>query len=323
MPSTSSLVGHQDQIQSLLLDLEAGNVAHAYLFTGRKHLGKFTVAKWFAKTLLTEGVPGEGRARAEYEVDKLLHRDLMVIDRLWIEEVCEDFDAIAKSSNVPQAHRSKKPTAKTDTIGIDDIRAVQERLREVGAGTYRCCLVRSAERLQEEAVNALLKILEEPPEGAVFLLTAGSTSHLLPTLVSRSRVLRFSSLAPQEMKPLVAGMPPDDAQFLLRVAQGAPGMVLRLKANPDFLRQERQRAAWAQNFWGAGSPAGRLKLLEPLADRGEEASRSLLHLSLALREERERMDPQRAEALTELAGDLQTNASRPLVLQKFVFAVRP
>ncbi|MEK7218657.1 MAG: hypothetical protein AAB728_04295, partial [Patescibacteria group bacterium] len=104
MPSTSSLVGHQDQIQSLLLDLEAGNVAHAYLFTGRKHLGKFTVAKWFAKTLLTEGVPGEGRARAEYEVDKLLHRDLMVIDRLWIEEVCEDFDAIAKSSNVPQAH---------------------------------------------------------------------------------------------------------------------------------------------------------------------------------------------------------------------------
>jgi len=296
-------------------------VAHAYLFTGRKHLGKFTVAKWFAKKLLTEGVPEEGRERAEQEIDKLLHRDLLVIDQLWIEEVCEDFDVIAKSSNVPQAHRSKQPTAKTDTIGIDDIRALQDRLREVGTGAFRCCLIRSAERLQEEAVNALLKILEEPPEGVVFLLTGVSTSHLLPTLVSRSRVLRFASLSPQEMKPLAGGMPPDDAQFLLRVAQGAPGMVMRLKADPDLLRKERQRAAWAQGFWGAGSLAERLKLLEPLSDRGEEASRALLHLSLALREERERMDPRCAEALTALVGDLQTNVSRPLVLQKFVFAV--
>lgn len=313
----TDILGHEDQTASLLRDLEAGNVAHAYLFVGQKHLGKFTTVKWFARRLLTDGLDDEERKRAEHAIDRLIHPDLLAIDQLWIEDLCEDADVIAASSNISQVERIERE-AKTDTIGIDDIRALQERLRETGMGRYRCCLIRSAQRLQEKAVNALLKILEEPPEGVVFLLTASSTSQLLPTLVSRSRVLHFTALASRVMQPLVVDVAQDDAQFLLRVAQGAPGMVIRLKADPDLLRLERQRAAWALSFWHAATPAERLKLFEPLAERDEESSRSLLHLALALREEGGRMDPRRADALAELVRDLQTNVSRQLVLQKFV-----
>ncbi len=335
MPSSSNLIGHKEQIQSLVADLEADNVAHAYLFAGQKHLGKFTIAKWFAKKLLTIDAEGpDEQKRLAHEVDRLIHPDLLVIDQLWIEDVCEDFEVIARTSNVPQQERAKKG-AKTDTISIDDIRALQERLHEVGGGRYRCCLIRSVERMQDEAVNALLKILEEPPAGVVFLLTSESASLLLPTLVSRARVLRFFPLPARDLHTLLQsvpvrpddrpGGPQDDAQFLLRLAQGAPGVVLRMKGDPDSLRAERQRHAQAAAFWHAQSLAERLKLLEPLAERGDDAQRYLLHLAIALREEREDAAGLQGEvqvdALRELVRDLQTNASRPLLVQRFALAV--
>ncbi len=322
MPSASPLIGHEDQIRSLLADVEADNVTHAYLFTGKSHIGKFTAAKWFAHTLLTADAAGaEELVRLHHEIDKLIHQDFFVIDQLWIEGVCEDFDVIARTSNVPQQERAKKK-AKTDTVGIDDIRSLQERLHEVSGGKYRCCLIRNVDRLQEEAVNALLKILEEPPAGVVFILTATSTSSLLPTLVSRARVLRFFPLPTRLLHPLVQDAPPQDAQFLLRLAQGAPGVVLRLKDDPDLLRAERQRYSQAVAFWHASTLAERLKLLEPLTERTDDARQYLLHLSLALREEREAIPVPRALALQDLVRDLQmTNVSRPLLLQRFALAI--
>lgn len=316
-----TILGHRAQIGSLLADLEAENVAHAYLFAGEKHLGKFTIAKWFSTTLLTvDAKDEEERARLTREAERLLHRDLLVIDQLWIEDVCEDFDLIAKSSNVSQQHRAKGNPAKTDAISIEDIRSLQERLVEVGSGTYRCCLIRSVERMQEPAVSALLKILEEPPAGVVFLLTTESLSSLAATLISRSRVVRFFPLGATEMIPLVSDLPEEDGQFLLRLAQGAPGTVLTLKADPDRLRLERQQYAKALNFWHARSLGERLQLLEPLSKRGEEAERFLLHLALALREERTR-SPQHVASLSTLVNDLRTNASRPLVTQRFALDV--
>ncbi|MFA6523789.1 MAG: hypothetical protein WCS85_05485 [Candidatus Peribacteraceae bacterium] len=316
-----TIIGHESQLQALLADKEADNVAHAYLFAGRKHLGKFTVAKRFAQELLTvDAESDEEKMRLGHDIDRLLHPDLFVIDRLWIEDVCEDFEVIAKSSNVPQQDRMKNG-AKTDTIGIDDIRALQERLHEVSGGRYRCCLIRSAERLHEEAVNALLKILEEPPPGVVFLLTTESLPQLLPTLISRSRVLRFAPLPTEEMIPLVAGIAEDDAQFLLRLAQGAPGVILSMKDDPDRLRSERQGYAAALHFWRSHSLGERLRHLQPLSERGEEAEQFLLHLALALREEQSASYPEQAMALRALTADLRTNASRPLLLQRFALAV--
>src|SRR3989338_672886 len=169
--ATTDILGHRPQLAALETDLAQGNVVHAYLFSGAPHLGKFTIAKHFGRQLLCDGRSGEECAAITDQIDRLLHPDFLVIDQLWIEDVCEDYSVIAQSSNVPQQHRAKDPPAKTDTISIDDIRAVQDRLHDVGSGRYRCCLIRSVERMQTTAVSALLKILEEPPEGVVFLLT--------------------------------------------------------------------------------------------------------------------------------------------------------
>lgn len=309
------LLGHERQIAEMRSDLQTGNIAHAYLFAGPPHIGKFTVAKWFAKQLLLQKTDVEHAAKTEHMIDRLLHPDLLVLDRLWMEETFEDWNEIAKYSNVPQEHR-KKAGAKTDRISIDDIRAIQDRIAGTGGALHRAICIRSIERMEDPPANALLKMLEEPPAGCVFLLTTQNMSELLPTVVSRCRVLRFAPLATDDLQPLLAAADPADAQFLRHVSQGAPGLIKRLLDDPELLRAEKLLHTQASAFWRASSLHERLKLLEPLHERGEGAKRMLLHLALTLREQRP-LPVGHEYALRALHAALDTNAQRPIQIADF------
>lgn len=321
MPKPRPIVGHKQQLEDLRSDIEAGNVAHAYLFAGPRHLGKMTVARWFASQLLLKGLSSEEADATQKQIERLTHPDLLSLDQLWIEDSCDDWEVIAQTSNIPQRHRSKKPAAKTDVISIDDIRVLQERLHETGMGTYRCCIIRSMERMKDTAANAFLKILEEPPPGLVFILTTQAFSRLLPTIVSRTRILRFQSLPKRELLPLLEGVAEDDAQFILHLAQRAPGIVSILCEDPDILRGHRVLHEKASSFWQSSSLRERLQLIALLRERGEEAERFLFHLGLVLREQSPALSPQHVEAFGALVRGLQTNAHRQLLTQRFALTV--
>ncbi len=316
----SSIVGHAVQLANLETDLETGNVAHAYLFTGPPSIGKSTVARWFAGELLTRQMDPETRSAAQAQIDRLIHRDFLSLDQLWIEDRSEDLDEIALSSNLPQSHRWKAPAMKSDVISIDDVRIVQEKVYETGEGARRVCFIRGIDRLQDAAGNAFLKILEEPPEGRVFILTTGSDTQLLPTIVSRARVLRFDRVPDALIAPLVQTLPEEDRSFVLHLSQGAPGTAIALAADPDRLREERLMHNQATSFWGTMSLSERLKALTPLTERGDAGDRFLLHLALALHESPV-SSVSRAEALRGLTGRLQTNAYRPLIVQEFALKI--
>lgn len=320
VPKFPDIVGHDTIRQELEQDLQQKNVSHAYLFAGPRHLGKMTVARWFALKLLSHGLPPEAVGHVQHAFERLTHPDLFILDQLWIEDACEDWEVIAQTSNAPQQQRAKKPTAKSDVIGIDDIRALQERLNETSTTPYRCCIIRSVERMQAEAANALLKMLEEPPPPLVFLFTTQALSSLLPTITSRMRVLRFHPLAHQTLEPLFAGVSEDDRQFILHLAQGAPGIVQVLKSDPEALRMHRLVHTKAVSFWRSPSLKERLKILEPLAERGADADQLLLHLSLALREQ-SHLQSSSVRALHDLASGLKTNAHRALLAQRFALSI--
>ncbi|OGJ59625.1 hypothetical protein A2881_03200 [Candidatus Peribacteria bacterium RIFCSPHIGHO2_01_FULL_55_13] len=315
-----AIVGHEDQRAALTSDIASDNVSHAYLFHGPEHLGKMTTALWFARELLCSGTNEEECAAVQHQIERLTHPDLFVVDQLWMEETCEDWNVIAKSSNVPQGHRAKAG-AKTDTISIDDIRELQSRLYEKGLSKYRCCVIRSAERMQDNASNALLKILEEPPAGLVFILTTASSSVILPTIVSRSRTLPFRRVSEAALKSMISESDADDQQFILSLAQGAPGVVRTLADDPDMLRAHRLLKGKAVAFWQARALADRLQHLVPLLERGEEADRFLLHLALTLRETPGR-SAESAHALLELLRGLKTNAHRQILVQRFAVEAR-
>lgn len=302
--------------------MAAGNLAHAYLFSGPRHVGKFALAHWFVRETLTKDLsPAEAEERRR-RLERLIDPDLLVLDQLWMDEICDDWNLIAKSSNVPQEHRAKRePPMKTDTISIDDVRAIQERLQSTG-GPRRFCLIRSVERMQDEAANALLKILEEPPPGRIFILTTQQLDGLLPTVVSRCRVLHFSPLPHRELLPMLKDEPEEERGFLLHLAQGAPGTLKTLLHNPDARREERLLHTSARAFYAEPRLTARLKTLEPLAKRGPEGEALLRHLFLALREssssDRQRLTP----ALLAFAKDLETNTHRGLLCTRFALAAK-
>lgn len=316
----SSIVGHARQLANLETDLASGNVSHAYLFVGPEHVGKSTVARWFATELLTRGLDPAAKEVAEGQIDRLIHRDFLSLDKLWIEDQSEDLDEIAESSNIQQSHRWKSPAMRSDVISIDDVRVIQERVYETGEGARRVCFIHDIDRLQDAAANAFLKILEEPPEGRVFILTTSSESLLLSTIVSRSRVLRFDRVADADISPLLSRVPEDDRSFMLHLAQGAPGTAITLASDPDRLREDRLMHGQATAFWGPMSTSERLKALSPITDKSGDGERFLLHLALALRES-PMHSVARVDAFRLLTRRLQTNAYKPLIVQEFALSI--
>lgn len=113
------------------------------------------------------------------------------------------------------------PTGK-EKIGIDRVREVirQGQFAPV-QGRRKVCLVARAEALTLEAANALLKVLEEPPRGLVFLLLAEHTGDILPTILSRSRVVRLTPPSQGDLlaQLTTAGYPEEEGRYLLDVAR--------------------------------------------------------------------------------------------------------
>jgi hypothetical protein len=116
------------------------------------------------------------------------------------------------------------PAGGKERIGIDQVREVL-RMAQFSAvqADRKACLIPFAEDLTPEASNALLKVLEEPTRGMVFVLLASHTGDLLPTIVSRSRVERVQpeSRASLARRLLAVGYSTSEAQWLVRVADRA------------------------------------------------------------------------------------------------------
>jgi hypothetical protein len=313
------IIGHTLQCAQLLQDIVKRKTAHAYLFCGKKHLGKYTVAQWFTEELLTQEMNFEEKKQTQRAFKKNMHPDLLTLDQLWIDGMCTDWNVIALSSNVRQEHRAKAKI-KTDTIGIDDVRALQERLHETSQGGRTCCLIRSLERLHITAANALLNILEEPPPHVTFCCTTQSLSSLPQTIVSRMRVLHFSPVPNSQMLSLVRNLSDEDRSLLLCIAQGAPGVIIQSMENPDHLRAYRQTHSDALRFLESPSLLERFRQVQSAFDAKEHTPLFLqqifLHLQRLLRSgnavEREK-SRQTIRNLLPLLHTLQSNANKPLL----------
>lgn len=322
MADSGSILGHTEVMSSLQSDLRHGNVSHAYLFVGPPFIGKSTVARWFATQLLSAGVESDvQKAQISDAIARLIHPDFLSLDALWVEGVMEDWTLIAQSSNIDQSHRSKNPKARSDAISIDEIRAIHTRLYETGSSPYLCCFLRSVDRMQAPAATSLLKILEEPPPRVVFLLTTERQSDLLPTIVSRARILPFQPLAASDLSPLLARVEPDDRDLFFHLSQGAPGTLLRLIDRPELLRAEKTLIAQARQFWQTMTLSDRMRWLSEHFKNHATQDQVLLRLGLALRAEGIGRSPDAVRAYLDLASALKTNAHRSLVLQRFALAL--
>lgn len=279
------IIGNENRLAELEQDLLSGQLNHAYLFAGPPEVGKFTAAKTFAKfALCANEVCGECEDCRQMRAN--IHPNLTIVDELWIEGVNEDFELITKKSNFNQTHRSRSPKAKTDTIRLEDLREILARIHNTREGR-QIFIIHNIERLNRESANHFLKTLEEPPPQTHFLLTTNNLPLLLPTLVSRCRVLQFSNVNPTAIESMLAEkfpqLPPDERSRIVNFSMGKPIRAERLAADPDILREYAEYFRRLKNLVERPNTADRMAFAEEVSGGSLETQKFLEAFTYFLR----------------------------------------
>ena len=207
------VIGQDRVIASLAQGIKQGSIAHAYLLTGPRHIGKRTLAVDLAQAINCNGSePPCGQCPSCLRIAQEKHADV----------VLTQLDSTAE-------------------IGIETIKELQH-LANLPPYEGRCkvFIIDDAEYLSTEAANRLLKILEEPPPKVLWLLLTSEEERLLPTVVSRCCRLELKPVPPGEMqKALTAryNIEPGKASLFARLSHGCPGWAISAEQDDALLHQ--------------------------------------------------------------------------------------
>jgi DNA polymerase III subunit delta' len=228
--SFRDLVGQHHARRLLQAALRSGRISHAYLFVGPAGVGRLATARAFAQALLCAvgsddacGVCGPCRKAAAGT-----HPDLRII-----------------------APGRTEAGAERRAVAIDQVRDLKrEAAYPPYEGKRKIFIIEDTEQMRAEAANSLLKVLEEPPADIVIILLSESTEALLPTLVSRAQLVRFTLVSAPEIVNVLtrAEVPVERAGFLAAMAGGRVGAALQAAAageEPFARRQEVLTTLWA------------------------------------------------------------------------------
>lgn len=156
---------------------------------------------------------------------------------------------------------------------IDTIRQLRQNAWLLpGEAPCRVCVLCGAENMTDQAQNALLKILEEPPEHTVFILTAENRAMLLPTILSRVQTIRLEPLTPAEILPVLRERCPDQPEEKLEWAAETAdtiGQALALLAD-ESLQKHAQLAQRMLELLCNGSEYDLLTAVEPVSRKRED-----------------------------------------------------
>lgn len=200
------ILGHARVLDRLRGALSRGDLHHALLFEGPSGVGKRAVAEWLvALANCRSPVTGEPCG------------------------ACPPCRQLAAGTFPDAIRLEPDPEKATATIAVEDVREV---IRVAGyhryGGARRFVIVDPAEAMAPAAANALLKTLEEPPDGTGFILVATSVAGLLPTIRSRCQRVRFGPVAEADLAAWLVDRGVDDAVAVAARAEGCPGRALRL-----------------------------------------------------------------------------------------------
>ena len=233
-PATfAEVVGQEHVTEPLSIALEAGRINHAYLFSGPRGCGKTSSARILARSLNCEQGPTAHPCG-----------------------VCDSCAALAP--NAPGSIDVVELDAASHG-GVDDTRELRDRAFYAPAQSrYRVFIIDEAHMVTTAGFNALLKIVEEPPEHLIFIFATTEPDKVLPTIRSRTHHYPFRLLPPRTMRALIGriceqeGVVVDDAVYplVIRAGGGSPRDTLSVldqlvagsEDGPDGQRLTYQRA---------------------------------------------------------------------------------
>ena len=212
-------VGHDRAVAALQRGLDSDRVSHSFLIAGPPQVGKTTLALDIARAVNCES---DDRPCSECgqcrRISSGMHPDVRIV-------------------GLEKARSGRLRTL----ISIEQVRDVQREISLLPfEGHYRVIVFENAELFSEEAANSLLKTLEEPPERVLIVLVATDTRAMLPTIVSRCRLVQLRPVPAAAITDLLVerkGVSPDQAREIAGLASGRAGWAVQAAEDPDMLKR--------------------------------------------------------------------------------------
>jgi DNA polymerase III subunit gamma/tau len=256
------VVGQEHVTRTLANAIQSGRVAHAYIFAGVRGVGKTTTARILAKALnCAKGASAEPDNTCDSCREITEGRSLDVLE-------------IDAASN----------------RGIDQIRELREMVRYAPAsGRYKVVILDEAHQLTDEASNALLKTLEEPPEGVIFILATTRAEDLVETIKSRAQLFNFHALEFREIAgeiERIAGkeklkIEPGAVAVLARAAQGSLRDGLSLMEQAIAYSDDTITDANVRELLGVVAESVLDDLVNAISEQSTEKALALVHRLIA------------------------------------------
>ncbi|HYL74878.1 MAG TPA: AAA family ATPase [Bryobacteraceae bacterium] len=278
-------------------------IPQTLLLDGAEGLGKATLARRFAATMLGEA------AKIEQDDLSLEANAEIVADReKWTSDKRND-DPLFFSSHPD--FLTFPPDGPLRQITIEQMRLLKERAQfKPLHGRRRVFLIDHIDRANEQAANSLLKILEEPPDHLILIMTAENPYDLLTTIRSRSVPFHLGPLSNEEMRAFVKARGLSDAERRIALAAGSPGLAISM----DLDAYDERRTAMLtllQVAAGRAPFAQWAKHNEALAPRKTEKLDLLLNILYVLLEDVLLLAQQTGEIRnTDIKRDLEALASQ-------------
>lgn len=210
-------LGQKQVIEFLEKSIEKNSLSHAYIFAGAPNIGKFTLAKLFAKSLectSKTNIPCNS-CDSCYKTENASHPDIQIIEK----------------------EEDKKG------ITIEQIRDLEHNLSlNPYCSKYKIVIIKDAENLNLEASNSLLKTLEEPSAKSILILTVSNQAKLLPTIVSRCQLIKLKPVLFENIYNFLKkkGVPDERAIEISRIVFGRPGLAVKMSEDDDlFLNRKK------------------------------------------------------------------------------------
>ncbi|KKQ61459.1 MAG: DNA-directed DNA polymerase, delta prime subunit [Parcubacteria group bacterium GW2011_GWE2_38_18] len=236
------ILGNDHIVEFLSKSLKDGRVFGTYVFSGPDDLGKTTVAKYFAYSLLCQAdeakkLPcGECSACRQNKVNQVITED------------DDNFMGIHPDLHIIKREKDKK------NISIDQVRSLIHSLSMSSfLNSYKIGIIKNAESLNDESANALLKTLEEPKNKVIIILITSDIEALPTTILSRSQLLRFRPVKTDLIYSYLVesfGASRVTARNLARLSLGRPALAVKFLENKDFYETYLKRVNIFLNFSG-------------------------------------------------------------------------
>ncbi|MCI7323424.1 MAG: DNA polymerase III subunit delta [Lachnospiraceae bacterium] len=212
MAGFNDIIGHEQIIQHLRNAITLDKISHAYILNGPEDSGKMMLAEAFAMALQCEG---EG------------------------ERPCLACRSCKQAMDHNQPDIIYVSHEKPNTIGVDDIRA--QINNDIGikpySSRYKVYIVDEAQKMNQQAQNALLKTIEEPPAYGVILLLTTNADSFLPTILSRCITLNLKAVKEDVIRSYLMKnyqIPDYQADICAAFSQGNVGKAVKLASSSDF-----------------------------------------------------------------------------------------